>query len=69
MKNPWTRKNPFLSMWLSSANAVFGTARGKAMAEGKRQTAAVIRKGTKRLTDFWIAEPQAPLPKRRKKRR
>jgi hypothetical protein len=29
MKNPWTKKNPLLSMWLSGANAVAGSAEGK----------------------------------------
>ena len=27
MANPWTKKNPLLSMWLSGANAVAGKAR------------------------------------------
>ncbi|MDR5739743.1 MULTISPECIES: hypothetical protein [unclassified Caballeronia] len=65
MKNPWTRKNPYLGMWLSGANAVAGSARGHA-------TAAVKRQARKQMKDFWTAAltPLAP-PKstRRKKRR
>jgi len=31
------KKNPFMSMWLSGANRVANTARGKITAEAKRQ--------------------------------
>lgn len=37
MKNPWLKKNPMLSMWLSGANAVAGAARSRVTAEGKRR--------------------------------
>ena len=30
--NPWLKKNPLLSIWLSSANAMLGAARGQAEA-------------------------------------
>jgi hypothetical protein len=36
--NPWTKKNPVLSMRLSGANAVAGRARGAGSAEAKRHT-------------------------------
>jgi hypothetical protein len=58
MKNPWTKKNPFLSMWLSGANAVAGSARGQATAAAKRGTVA-----------FWTAALQPPKAKKRKARR
>jgi hypothetical protein len=35
MANPWMKKNPFLSMWLSGLNAMLGAARGQAMAATK----------------------------------
>jgi hypothetical protein len=35
--NPWTKKNPLLSMWLSGANAGAGRARSVGAAEAKRQ--------------------------------
>src|SRR5437763_727308 len=34
--NPWTKKNPILSLWLSGANAVAGKARSAGTAEAKR---------------------------------
>lgn len=40
MSNPWLKKNPFMSMWLSGANYVVGAARGRATAEFNRQTKA-----------------------------
>lgn len=30
--NPWLKKNPLLSIWLSTANAMMGAARGQAAA-------------------------------------
>ncbi len=72
MKNPWTKKNPFLSMWLSGANAAMGSARGLAVAETKRQTTALMAEGTKQMVDFWagaLSVPAAsPPPKRKKKK-
>ena len=40
--NPWTKKNPLMSMWLSAANTWAGAARGMMAAEmGRaRKTAA-----------------------------
>lgn len=69
MKNPWTKKNPFLSMWLSGANTVAGSARGHATAAAKRQASAVTRSSQKQITDFWTAALTPPKPARRKKRR
>lgn len=55
MANPWTKKNPLLSLWLSAANAFAGAARGAMTAEAKRQAAA----GTKAA--------RRPKPKARKR--
>jgi hypothetical protein len=41
MRNPWITKNPFMSVWLSSANKVMGSARGQATAAAKRQVASM----------------------------
>ena len=74
MKNPWTKKNPFMSMWLSGANAVFGRARGTATAAVKREASdtlsAVTRAGARQVADFWVNALTAPAStrKRRKKR-
>ncbi len=53
MKNPWTKKNPFMSMWLSGANAVLGRARGQATAAAKRETKAATTRGIGSMLNFW----------------
>jgi hypothetical protein len=71
MKNPWTKKNPFMSMWLSGANAAMGSARGLAAAETKRQANALMAEGTKQIVNFWtgaITTTPATPAKRKKKR-
>lgn len=68
MKNPWLKKNPLLSMWLSGANAVAGTARGRVMAESRRQMATLMTQGTKQMMEFW-GGTLPPQKKKRKKQR
>lgn len=53
MRNPWTTKNPFMSVWLSSANKVMGAARGQATAAAKRQVASIQAETAKQVVDFW----------------
>ncbi|SMP65108.1 hypothetical protein [Noviherbaspirillum suwonense] len=69
MKNPWGKKNPFLSMWLSGANAIASAARGRATAEAKRQASAAVTRGakeaTRQMTDALTGKP--PAKKRRKR--
>jgi hypothetical protein len=65
VKNPWGKKNPFMSMWLSGANAVAGAARSRVSAEAKRQTSAAITRGTKQMSDALAGKP--PAKKRRKR--
>lgn len=69
MKNPWTKKNPYLSMWLSGANAVAGATRGHMTAEAKRQTATMMTQGTKQMIDLWTGAMAPPKKKRQKKSR
>ena len=70
MKNPWVKKNPFLSMWLSGANTVAGKARSRATAESRRQVSTMMTDTTKQIIDFWSAGMLSKPPaKRRKKRR
>ena len=52
MRNPWIKKNPLMSMWLSGANAVFGAARGRATAEAKRQATTMVSEMTKAAFNF-----------------
>jgi hypothetical protein len=63
MRNPWTKKNPFLSMWLSGVHRAAGSVRGHAVAEANRQKAAL----TRRATSFWTgARPAGAKPKRKR---
>lgn len=70
MKNPWTKKNPMLSMWLSAANAAAGPARGRAIAEGKRQASTLATQGVRQAMQFWTgALTGKPAAKKRKPRK
>lgn len=68
MRNPWLKKNPFMSMWLSGANAVLGAARSRATAEGKRQAATMMSHGAKHMARFWSGVLMAPPRKKKKSR-
>ncbi len=69
MKNPWTKKNPFMSMWLSGANAAIGSARGRATTESKRQANAIVTEGTKQMIDLWAGAWGLPAKSKRKRQR
>lgn len=80
MRNPWTKKNPLMSMWLSAANKVVGSARGQATAAVKREAAkaasAATAVGITQAVDFWAdalaspaATPPAATPRKRRKAR
>jgi hypothetical protein len=68
MSNPWLKKNPFMSMWLSGANGVASTARGRIAAEAKRQSNAAITKATRDMFEAWPAFVSPATPKRKKRR-
>lgn len=61
-------KNPWMSMWLSGANAWTGAARGTYAAEMKRQQSAMATEMTKQMMSVWFpgAQPKAPAKARRK---
>lgn len=67
MRNPWTSKNPFMSMWLSAANKTAGSARATATAAAKRQVATAQADATRQFLDFWA--PKAAPAARKKARR
>lgn len=73
MNNPWLKKNPFLSMWMSGANRAVNTARAHATSAVKRETAQASRSatsaGTKQVLDFWAAATGASTPPKRKRKR
>lgn len=58
-------KNPFMSMFLSGANRIAGTARAHTAAAIKRETA----KNTRLMTKAWADAILTPVstPKKRKK--
>lgn len=60
MKNPWTKKNPLLSMWLSAANAVAGSARGTSN--------VAMRRTARQMTSIWTDAFKPPTPRKRKRR-
>jgi hypothetical protein len=68
MSNPWLKKNPFMSMWLSTANRVAGSMRGQATAEAKRQVKAAVTEATNENIRLWSAAAQAPAAKKKKPR-
>ena len=66
MANPWTKKNPFLSLWLSSANAMTGKARSAGAAEASRQQTRLVDQATRFWTDAWFGTTK-PKPATRRK--
>jgi hypothetical protein len=69
MTNPWLKKNPLLSMWLSAFNTAASTARGHAMSQINRQAAAATTQATNAFVEAWLRVPSKPKPRRRKKSR
>jgi hypothetical protein len=70
MKNPWTKRNPFMSLWLSAANSVAGSARSRLTAASKRQAATMMTSGAAQAVDFWtkVLRSTTGVKKRRKSR-
>lgn len=74
-------KNPWLSLWMSGANAWGGAARGlmaaeasraqtSMMSEAARRQTAMVEEAARRWTAIWFPHsPQAKSPPRRRKRR
>jgi hypothetical protein len=55
MNNPWMKKNPLMSMWMSGANAVLGSARGRATAGSMRQATAMTTNAAAQTMRFWTS--------------
>lgn len=68
MSNPWLKKNPLMSLWLSSANRVAGSLRGQATAQVRRQTQAAVAEATREGLRLW-SQAVAPAAARAKRRR
>ena len=69
MKNPWIKKTPLMSMWLSAANAAAGAARGQATAHAKRHASTLKTHGVNQMTRWWTDALRPPSPRKGKKRR
>ena len=59
MSNPWLKKNPFMSMWLSAANRAAGTFRGQATAAVKQAGNEAMKAGLSAA----VATPKARTAK------
>jgi hypothetical protein len=68
MKNPWLKKNPFMSMWLSGANTVLNSARGRATAEAKRQAAGMMAEGNRQMVRLWTGAMAGSAGKNKRSR-
>lgn len=68
MSNPWLKKNPFMSMWLSSANRIAGSLRGQATAQVKRQAKAAVTEATRENLKLWSGAPKPPAARSRRRR-
>ena len=61
MFNPWLKKNPFMSLWLSAANRAAGSLRGQA----KRQLKAAVTAATDENSKLWSAAMVPPAAKKK----
>jgi len=68
MSNPWTKKNPLMSMWLSAANRAAGTARGHATAMARRQVTATQSEAARQIVEFWSGKAIQPTPRKKTRR-
>lgn len=69
VRNPWLKKNPFLSMWLSGANSIAGSIRGHATAHAKRQINKAVREATRANLELWSNAAKGTTAKPRTKRK
>lgn len=68
MKNPWLKKNPLMSMWLSGANTILHSARGHAAAAGRRHAGRMMAESSRQAVRFWTGA-LAGSPARKKRSR
>jgi hypothetical protein len=63
--------NPWMSLWLSAANAWAGAARGFWTAQMRRQQTAMINEMTRQMVRFWTgawAQPSSHARNRTRRR-
>ena len=68
MTNPWLKKNPWLSLWLSAANRAGAVTRGAAAAEAHRQTARMIAESQRQWLQFWTGGMTGSARRRQRSR-
>ncbi len=61
--------NPWMSLWLSAANAWAGAARGFWTAEMRRQQTAMLNEMTRQMVRFWTGAWAQAVSKDTKGRR
>ncbi len=69
MSNPWLKKNPFMSMWLSAANRAAGPLRGQVTAQARRTGNAVATQMARESIAVWTAAITPARAKRKAKRK
>ena len=69
MANPWLKKNPFMSLWVSAANRMAGSVRGYALSQAKRQAAAATNEVRKETVKLWTDALSLPSAKTKPKRK
>ena len=69
MSNPFLKKNPLMSMFLSAANRTAGTLRGQATAQAKRQISAAVTKATNDNLKAMLGGTTPASPKAKPKQR
>ena len=68
MWNPWMKKNPFMSLWLSGANRIGATAMGLWRSAARRQQVDALNATTKAAGSHAKRTPKKRPPKKRRKK-
>jgi hypothetical protein len=66
MSRPPTKKNPFMSIWLSGANKVAGTSLGLWRAAARQQQSAIVRAAGELSTAYWNEALKTMSPRKRR---
>ncbi|SEB26412.1 hypothetical protein [Variovorax sp. YR216] len=69
MSNPWTKKNPLMSVWLSSSNKAMNATRGQVAGAAKRQVAAAQANAVRQVVDFWSGKTATKALAKKRRRR
>ena len=67
MRNLLTKKNPFMSIWLSHANRAFSVGSNLWKAEARRQQKAAVAETNRHIAAFWADVLKTPRARSRRK--